>query len=211
MLYLERTPEYWEVSKQVSELRRQKRTLEDDIKKLENRIKELETEAEEKRRKKLLNLKEEYLKKLWDEFLISNEDEAIFKVDWEYWELLCIYKKEDEELRVYHKDCVKVYITRSYEDALDNLKDYAHSEDNMIRERWVDAVRYDYENCSLDDYMDWLDVSDFDKEDLTNDVSQPESEVLDKLEEHSQDFWIDYDCDENYFEKDCTIDLSEKN
>lgn len=211
MLYLERTPEYGEISKEVSDLRRQKWTLEDDIRKLENRIKELDEEAVEKRRKKYLELKEEYLKKLWDELLISNEDEAIFKVDWEYWELLCVYVKEDEELRVYHKECVKLYTLRNYEDALDNLKDYAHSEDNMIREKWVDAVRYDYENCSLDDYMEWLDLSDFDKEDLIDDVSQPESEVLDKLEEHTQDFEIDYDCDENYFEKDSTIDLSEKN
>ena len=211
MLYLERTPEYGDISKELSELRKQKWTLEDDINRLEKELKELEKQSEEKRRKKYLELKEEYLKKLWDEFLISNDDEAIFKVDWEYWELLCVYIKEDDELRVYHKGCIKIYTLRNYEDALDNLKDYAHSEDNMVRERWVDAVRYDYENCSLDDYMDWLDVSDFDKEDLTNDISQPESSVLDKLEEHSQDFEIEYDCDDNYFEKDSEIDLSEKN
>lgn len=210
-IFVKKTEEREKLNNDLYEIKKQKYTLESDIRKLEEKIKELDEKAIKERNEKYLKLKERITKTLED----SGKE---FTIDWDYYifkaedhdeEMICLFDMEEWELLEFSKDSIYIYNLRRYDDEFDDLKDNAYSENNFIRNRWVEDVQYNFENCSLEDYMDWLSVSDFDIEDIKWDADEPESDIydmLDKMEELQEYKW-DYDRDEYFLDLDITINL----
>lgn len=210
-IFVKKTEEREKLNNDLYEIRKQKYTLESDIRKLEEKIKELDEKAIKERNEKYLKLKERITKTLED----SGKE---FTIDWDYYifkaedhdeEMICLFDMEEWELLEFSKDSIYIYNIRRYDDEFDDLKDNAYSENNFIRNRWVEDVQYNFENCSLEDYMYWLSVSDFDEEDIKGNADEPESDIydmLDKMTEQEEYKW-DYDRDEYFLDLDITINL----
>ena len=210
-IFVKKTEEREKLNNDLYEIRKQKYTLESDIRKLEEKIKELDEKAIKERNEEYLKLKERITKTLED----SGKE---FTIDWDYYifkandhdeDMICLFDMEEWELLEFSKDSIYIYNIRRYEDEFDDLKEDAYSENNFIRNRWVEDVQYNFENCSLEDYMDWLSVSDFDMEDIKWDADEPENDIydmLDKMEELEEYKW-DYDRDEYFLDLDITINL----
>ena len=210
-IFVKKTEEREKLNNDLYEIRKQKYTLESDIRKLEDKIKELDEKAIKERNEKYIELKERITKTLED----SDKE---FTIDWDYYifkandhdeDMICLFDMEEWELLEFSKDSIYIYNLRRYDDEFDDLKEDAYSENNIIRNRWVEDVQYNYENCSLEDYMDWLSISDFDIEDIKWDADEPENDIydmLDKMEELEEYKW-DYDRDEYFLDLDITINL----
>ena len=210
-IFVKKTEEREKLNNDLYEIRKQKYTLESDIRKLEEKIKELDLQAVKERNEEYLKLKERITKTLED----SGKE---FTIDWDYFifkaedhdeDMICLFDMEEWELLEFSKDSIYIYNLRRYDDEFDDLKEDAYNENNFIRNRRVEDVQYNFENCSLEDYMDWLSISDFDMEDIKWNADEPESDIydmLDKMTEQEEYKW-DYDRDEYFLDLDITIDL----
>ena len=210
-IFVKKTEEREKLNNDLYEIRKQKYTLESDIRKLEDKIKELDLQAVKERNEEYLKLKERITKTLED----SGKE---FTIDWDYFifkaedhdeDMICLFDMEEWELLEFSKDNIYIYNLRRYDDEFDDLKEDAYNENNFIRNRRVEDVQYNFENCSLEDYMDWLSISDFDIEDIKWNADEPESDIydmLDKMTEQEEYKW-DYDRDEYFLDLDITIDL----
>ena len=210
-IFVKKTEEREKLNNDLYEIRKQKYTLESDIRKLEEKIKELDLQAVKERNEEYLKLKERITKTLED----SGKE---FTIDWDYFifkaedhdeDMICLFDMEEWELLEFSKDSIYIYNLRRYDDEFDDLKEDAYNENNFIRNRRVEDVQYNFENCSLEDYMDWLSISDFDIEDIKWNADEPESDIydmLDKMTEQEEYKW-DYDRDEYFLDLDITIDL----
>lgn len=210
-IFVKKTEEREKLNNELYEIRKQKYTLESDIRKLEDKIKELDEKAVKERNEKYVELKERITKTLEDsgKEMTIDWDYYIFKTDDHDEDMICLFDMEEWELLEFSKDSIYIYNLRRYEDEFDDLKENAYSENNFIRNRWVEDVQYNFENCSLEDYMDWLSVSDFDIEDIKGNADEPENDIydmLDKMEELEEYKW-DYDRDEYFLDLDITINL----
>lgn len=210
-IFVKKTEEREKLNNDLYEIRKQKYTLESDIRKLEEKIKELDEQAIRERNWEYLKLKERITKTLEDsgkEFTID-WDYYIFKADDHDEDMICLFDMEEWELLEFSKDSIYIYNLRKYDDEFDDLKEDAYNENNFIRNRRVEDVQYNFENCSLEDYMDWLSISDFDMEDIKWNADEPESDIydmLDKMTEQEEYKW-DYDRDEYFLDLDITINL----
>ena len=210
-IFVKKTEEREKLNNELYEIRKQKYTLESDIRKLEDKIKELDEKAIKERNEKYIELKERITKTLEDsgKKITIDWDYCIFKANDHDEDMICLFDMEEWELLEFSKDSIYIYNLRRYEDEFDDLKENAYSENNFIRNRWVEDVQYNFENCSLEDYMDWLSVSDFDMEDIKENADEPENDIydmLDKMEELEEYKW-DYDRDEYFLDLDSTINL----
>lgn len=210
-IFVKKTEEREKLNNELWEIKKQKSTLESDIRKLEDKIKELDEKAIKERNEKYIELKERITKTLEDsgKKITIDWDYYIFKANDHDEDMICLFDMEEWELLEFSKDSIYIYNLRRYDDEFDDLKEDAYSENNFIRNRWVEDVQYNFENCSLEDYMDWLSVSDFDIEDIKWDADEPESDIydmLDKMTEQEEYKW-DYDRDEYFLDLDITINL----
>lgn len=210
-IFVKKTEEREKLNNDLYEIRKQKYTLESDIRKLEDKIKELNEQAERERNGEYLKLKEKITKTLedsWKEITID-WDYCIFKAIDHDEDMICLFDMEEWELLEFSKDSIYIYNLRRYDDELDDLKDNAYGENNFIRNRRVEDVQYNFENCSLQEYMDWLDTSDFDKDEIKQDVDEPEDDIYDMLDRMTEEegYKWDYDKDEYFLDLDITINL----
>lgn len=81
-----------------------------------------------------------------------------------------IYNKEEWELYHYIDDDVYVLTKESLDEAFKDLKSEAYNCKNILRENRIDSIENDYENCSLEEFLDGCLIESYDNEDILDDL-----------------------------------------
>lgn len=211
MLYRQWTKNYEDLQNQRYEKEKERLQLVKELDEIDKKLKEEEKVMDEevKRQYRDLYLTAQSVEVIWWVYIKRDEDwvsNVIFRNN--LW-MLVEYLPMEWDLYEFSENKCYCYHIRTYEDALDWIKELSYGRDTFIRRLRKEAIDDCYENCSLEEFMEHFDLSQVDDfYDLKEDVTEPDDSTLEKLYELEQDWEnIFYNAELNYFEREKIEDL----